>query len=185
MLNNQILNKKFFDYLKKNFNFINIYTSDKDIFIVVPHNHVFNFITFLKYNSFCQFKTLTDITAIDHPNRVNRFEVVYTLLSYNFNVRVNVITTIETSTFLDSVVPLYKSASWIEREVWDLYGIFFTNHNDLRRILTDYGFKGHPLRKDFPLTGFYECIYDDFFDTISYKEVSLTQEYRNFDLSSE
>jgi NADH-quinone oxidoreductase subunit C len=86
--------------------------------------------------------------------------------------------------FIDSITPLFKSAYWIEREIWDLYGIFFNNHSDLRRILTDYGFKGHPLRKDFPLTGFNECVYDDFFDSVKYKEVSLTQEYRNFDLAS-
>lgn len=178
------INTNFLEYLKKTFTFINIYIIDNDFYIIVPHKFLFNFITFLKYNTFCQFKTLVDITVVDHPNRVNRFEIIYSFLSYNFNVRINVVTFVQPSIFIDSITPLYNSANWIEREVWDLYGIFFSNHKDLRRILTDYGFKGHPLRKDFPLTGFNECIYDDFFDKIEYKEVSLTQEYRNFDLSS-
>jgi len=178
------INKNFLLYLKKNFNFINYYVIDNEIFIVLPYNNLFNFITFLKYNTFCQFKTLVDITAVDHPNRQYRFELNYSFLSYNYNTRLNVVTYVQNSLFVDSITPLFKSANWIEREIWDLYGIFFNNHSDLRRILTDYGFKGHPLRKDFPLTGFNECVYDDFFDSVKYKEVSLTQEYRNFDLAS-
>ena len=105
------INKNFLLYLKKNFNFINYYIIDDEIFIVLPYNNLFNFITFLKYNTFCQFKTLVDITAVDHPNRQYRFELNYSFLSYNYNTRLNVVTYVQNSLFVDSITPLFKSAN--------------------------------------------------------------------------
>jgi len=175
-----LLLKKF----KKLFGYAQIFVIKGELFILVPHNKISEVAFFLKYNFTTQFKSLIDVIGVDYPEKKYRFEVIYTLLSYTYNVRINLSTLIQPSYFVDSLCFLYNSANWLEREVWDLFGIFFINHPDLRRILTDYGFKGHPLRKDFPLSGFQECIYNDFFEKLEYKEVSLTQEYRNYDISS-
>ncbi len=130
------------------------------------------------------FEMLLDITAVDYPQRSKRFELVYNLLSIKNNLRIRVKIFLNDNQIIPSVSNLYKSACWYEREVWDMYGISFSGNNDLRRILTDYGFEGHPLRKDFPLTGFVELRYDETKKKVSYSKVKLTQDYRNFDFLS-
>jgi NADH-quinone oxidoreductase subunit C len=132
----------------------------------------------------CLFWNLTDITAVDLPAREQRFDVVYHLLSAKHNVRVRVKAAIAEGAPVPSIIEVFPGADWFERETYDLYGIVFTGHPDMRRILTDYGFEGHPLRKDFPLTGFVEVRYDDELKRVVYEPVRLTQEFRNFDFLS-
>ncbi|XP_018570825.1 NADH dehydrogenase [ubiquinone] iron-sulfur protein 3, mitochondrial-like [Anoplophora glabripennis] len=139
---------------------------------------------FLKDHHNCQFEMLVDLTGIDVPSRPYRFEVIYNLLSLRYNARMRVKTYTDELTPLDSVTSIYKSADWMEREVWDMYGVFFANHPDLRRILTDYGFQGHPFRKDFPQTGYVEVRYDDEKKRVVFEPLELAQEFRKFDLSS-
>lgn len=142
------------------------------------------FLTFLLNDANCDFKQLVDICGADYPERDERFEVVYNLLSLKHNFRVRVKVSTDENTPVDSVVSIYSAANWFEREVFDMYGIAFSDHPDLRRILTDYGFEGHPLRKDFPLTGFVEVRYDEAQKRVVYEPVKLQQEYRNFDFVS-
>ena len=130
------------------------------------------------------FTQLTDLTAVDYPNRTKRFTLIYQMLSVTLNRRVRVEVAIKEGTVAPSVTQIFSSANWSEREVWDMYGIFFDGHNDLRRLLTDYGFEGHPLRKDFPLTGNVEVRYDESERRVVYEPVELTQEYRDFDTAS-
>lgn len=141
-------------------------------------------ISFLHYHHNCQFKSLIDVTAIDVPSREFRFEVIYNLLSLRYNSRIRVKTYTDELTPIDSVYEIYKGACWYEREVWDMFGVFFQNHPDLRRILTDYGFQGHPLRKDFPLMGYVESRYDDEKKRVVVEPLEMAQEYRKFDLSA-
>lgn len=141
-------------------------------------------LTFLKDHHNAQYTILVDITAIDVPSREYRFEMIYLLLSLRFNSRIRVKSYTDELTPVDSVVSIFKSANWYEREVWDMYGIYFRDHPDLRRILTDYGFEGHPLRKDFPLTGFVEVRYDDEVKRVVAEPVELAQEFRRFELSA-
>ena len=138
----------------------------------------------LKNTETLNFSQLTDLTAVDYPDRLQRFELVYQLLSIENNKRVRIICSINDGQIVPSVTGIYKSAEWPEREVWDMYGLFFSDHPDLRRLLTDYGFEGHPLRKDFPLTGYVEVRYDDIEKRVAYQPVQLTQEYRDFDFLS-
>ncbi len=140
--------------------------------------------TFLRDDQNCQFKQLSDITAVDYPDREERFEVVYNLLSLKHNQRVRVKLMTDENTPVPSVTSVYSSASWYERETWDMYGVFFSDHPDLRRMLTDYGFEGHPLRKDFPLTGYVEVRYDESQKRVVYEPVNLVQDFRNFDFVS-
>ena len=130
------------------------------------------------------FKQLVDVTAVDYPDRQQRFEVVYNLLSLKHNQRLRVKLAVDDETTVPSVAAIFSSAIWLEREVWDLFGIFFGDHPDLRRILTDYGFEGHPLRKDFPLTVYVEVRYDEDQKRVVYEPVKLTQEFRTFDFAS-
>lgn len=141
-------------------------------------------LTFLKDHTNAQFKSLADMTAVDVPTRQNRFEVVYNLLSLRFNSRIRVKTYADELTPIESIVSVHKAANWYEREVWDMFGVFFVNHPDLRRILTDYGFEGHPFRKDFPLSGYVELRYDDEVKRVVAEPVELAQEFRKFDLNS-
>jgi NADH-quinone oxidoreductase subunit C len=141
-------------------------------------------LVFLRDDQNCQFKQLVDVTAVDYPDREARFIVVYNLLSLRHNQRVRVKAAVAEGATLPSVTPLFNSANWFEREVWDLFGVFFSGHPDLRRILTDYGFEGHPLRKDFPLTGHVEVRYDADQKRVVYEPVKLTQEFRSFDFMS-
>ena len=135
-------------------------------------------------DSNCLFKILIDITAVDFPERGERFEIVYNLLSLSHNQRIRVTVSTDESTPVPSMVPLFSAAGWFEREVWDMFGVFFTDHPDLRRMLTDYGFEGHPLRKDFPLTGYVEVRFDEEQKRVVYEPVTLTQDFRNFDFMS-
>jgi NADH-quinone oxidoreductase subunit C len=141
-------------------------------------------LSFLRDDSNCQFKILVDVCGVDYPSRPERFEVVYNLLSLRHNQRVRVKVATGEDTPVPSVTDVFSSAGWYERETWDLYGIFFSGHPDLRRLLTDYGFEGHPLRKDFPLTGYVEVRYDDEQKRVVYEPVKLVQEFRSFDFLS-
>ena len=130
------------------------------------------------------FTQLTDLTAVDYPNRPYRFEMVYQLLSITQNQRLRLLVAVDEGAVVPSVISIFNAANWAEREVWDMFGIFFSGHPDLRRLLTDYGFEGHPLRKDFPLTGYVEVRYDDTQRRVVYEPVHLVQEYRDFDFLS-
>jgi len=139
---------------------------------------------FLRDDPRCLFWSIIDVTAVDWPGRENRFDVVYHLLSPKHNVRVRVKIEVDEEAPVDSIIGVFPGADWFEREAYDLYGVMFTGHPDMRRILTDYGFDGHPLRKDFPLTGFVEVRYDDELKRVVYAPVRLQQEFRNFDFLS-
>lgn len=152
--------------------------------IMIHPDGVVPVITFLRDHTNAQFKSMADLTAVDIPSRENRFEIVYNLLSLQFNSRIRVKTYTDELSPIDSIVPIHQAANWYEREVWDMYGVFFANHPDLRRILTDYGFEGHPFRKDFPLSGYVEVRYDDEVKRVVAEPVQLSQEFRKFDLSS-
>ncbi|HZL40217.1 MAG TPA: NADH-quinone oxidoreductase subunit C [Pseudolabrys sp.] len=140
--------------------------------------------TFLRTDAACQFICIIDITAVDWPGREQRFDVVYHFLSPRLNQRVRVKVQTDEATPVPSLVNVFRGADWFEREAYDLYGVLFTGHPDMRRILTDYGFEGHPLRKDFPLTGFVEVRYDDEQKRVVYDKVRLAQEFRTFDFLS-
>ena len=139
---------------------------------------------FLRDDPRCEFRSIIDITAVDWPSRQNRFDVVYHFLSPTKNERVRVKLEVDEATPVASLIDVFPGANWFEREVYDLYGVLFTGHPDMRRILTDYGFEGHPLRKDFPLTGFVEVRWDDEQKRVVYDRVRLAQEFRNFDFLS-
>ncbi|THD82826.1 NADH-quinone oxidoreductase subunit C [Aliigemmobacter aestuarii] len=142
------------------------------------------FIEFLKTDQNCRFSSLVDITAVDHPERPARFDVVYHFLSMYQNQRIRVKAALREDQMMPSIVSVHPSANWFEREVFDMFGILFSGHPDLRRILTDYGFRGHPLRKDFPTTGYTEVRYDEALKRVVYEPVRLVQEYRQFDFMS-
>lgn len=141
-------------------------------------------VTFLRDDPGCQFFAFVDVTAVDWPQRERRFDVVYHLLSPTKNWRVRIKVETDENTPVPSIIDVFPGANWFEREVFDLYGVLFSGHPDMRRILTDYGFSGHPLRKDFPLTGFVEVRWDDEQKRVVYDKVRLAQEYRNFDFLS-
>jgi len=141
-------------------------------------------VRFLRDDERCQFWSLIDITAVDWPGRERRFDVVYHLLSPKQNLRIRVKTEVDETTPVPSIIGVFPGANWFDRDTSDLYGVLFTGHPDMRRLLTDYGFEGHPLRKDFPLTGFVELRYDDEQKRVIYEPVRLTQEFRNFDFLS-
>lgn len=150
----------------------------------VRRDSIVKVLTFLRDDPNCQFHQLMDVCGVDYPEREERFEVVYNLLSLSHNTRVRVVVSTDEATPVPSVVGVFSSANWYERETWDMYGIGFADHPDLRRILTDYGFEGHPLRKDFPLTGYVEVRYDDEQKRVVYEPVKLPQEFRSFDFLS-
>lgn len=152
--------------------------------ISVPRDRIVEVLTRLRDNSKSQFEVLIDICGVDYPERAERFEIVYHLLSPRLNQRLRVKISTDETTAVSSVNDVFPAANWYEREAYDLYGIRFTGHPDLRRILTDYGFQGHPLRKDFPLTGYVEVRYDDEKKRVVYEPVKLTQEFRDFDFES-
>ncbi len=157
--------------------------STLNTFIVYPQ-YVVPFCKFCRDHINTQYKQLTDLTVIDYPSREFRFVVVYNLCTHAYNSRIIFMTSVDEITPLESLTSLFSSAIWWEREAWDLFGVFFSNHPDLRRILTDYGFTGHPLRKDFPLSGYVEYRYDDSEKRVISEPVQLTQEFRSFDFSS-
>ncbi|XP_056348555.1 NADH dehydrogenase [ubiquinone] iron-sulfur protein 3, mitochondrial [Oenanthe melanoleuca] len=159
-------------------------TCFNELELLIHPDGIIPVLTFLRDHTNAQFKSLADLTAVDVPSRQYRFEIVYNLLSLRFNSRIRVKTYTDELTPVDSAVPVHKAANWYEREVWDMYGVFFANHPDLRRILTDYGFEGHPFRKDFPLSGYVEVRYDDEVKRVVAEPVELAQEFRKFDLNS-
>ena len=154
------------------------------IYINIEDNYLIEVILFLKTNSITKFRQLIDITAVDYPERDRRFKMIYLLLSHETNSRIVIDSNIKEGEVVPSLTSIYPSANWMEREVFDMYGIEFKDHPDLRRILTDYGFKGHPLRKDFPLTGHKEVRYSVDSKKVIYEPVKLEQNYRNFDYES-
>ena len=162
-----------------------LYDNEKYLGIIVNNkSDIVSIIKFLKDNEKLFFNQLIDITAIDYPSRELRFEIVYLLISLKLNQRILIKTSINENDNIESISSVHKNANWYERECYDLFGIKFLNHPDLRRIMTDYNFEGHPLRKDFPLTGHNEVSYSEKEKKIVYEKVKLSQEYRNFDYSS-
>ncbi|MDZ7908734.1 MAG: NADH-quinone oxidoreductase subunit C [Gemmobacter sp.] len=152
--------------------------------VEVALSQLVQFIDFLKTDSSCRFSTLVDITAVDHPERPARFDVVYHFLSMYQNQRIRLKVAVREDEMVPSITPVHTAANWFEREVFDMFGILFSGHPDLRRILTDYGFRGYPLRKDFPTTGYTEVRYDEAQKRVIYEPVKLVQEYRQFDFLS-
>ncbi|MEQ9435784.1 NADH-quinone oxidoreductase subunit C [Hyphomonas sp.] len=155
-----------------------------ELTLLAERDHVVRLLRFLRDDQQCNFETLIDICGVDYPERSDRFEVVYHLLSMRMNHRIRVRIRTDEEAPVPSATAIWPAANWFEREAFDMYGIQFADHPDLRRILTDYGFEGYPLRKDFPLTGNYEVRYDDLEKRVVYEPVQLTQEYRNFDFLS-
>lgn len=155
-----------------------------ELVVAVDRESIVKVLTFLRDDANCGFRVLVDICGVDWPERETRFDVVYNLLSLTHNQRIRVKVQTDERSPLPSVADVFSSAGWYEREAWDMYGIMFSGHPDLRRLLTDYGFEGHPLRKDFPLTGHVELRYDDEEKRVVYEPVSLTQEFRTFDFLS-
>jgi NADH dehydrogenase (ubiquinone) Fe-S protein 3 len=159
-------------------------TAGDELEILIAPSGVIPVLSFLKNHHNAQFGSMVDIAGLDMPTRKYRFEIVYNLLSHRYNSRIRVKTYTDELTPIESCNDIFKAANWNEREVWDMFGVYFSNHPDLRRILTDYGFEGHPLRKDFPLTGYVELRYDDELKRIVQEPVELAQEFRKFDLAA-
>lgn len=160
-----------------------IITKQGDLLLNVKSKSIKSFITFLKLHTNMQTKLLLDLFAVDYPNKNSRFNIIYTLTSIVFNYRIFISINIMQDQIVDSVMDIFNSSNWLEREIWDMFGIFFKNHKDLRRILTDYGFEGFPLRKDFPLTGYLQFRYDDENQTVVSEPVELAQEFRSYEYS--
>ena len=162
----------------------NSFIENNELMIEIYENELIEVIQFLKTNDKCKFKQLIDIAGVDYPDNEKRFKLIYLFLSHENNIRIKLSINFEANQLINSITKIFPSANWMEREVFDMYGIKFKNHPDLRRILTDYGFKGHPLRKDFPLTGFNEVRYSEKEKKVIYEPVKLEQNYRNFDFES-
>ena len=158
--------------------------SHDELNIDVSLTSIVGFVEFLKADQTCRFSTLVDITGVDYPERPKRFDVVYHFLSMYQNQRIRLRVGVRDDDMVPSIIEVHPSANWFEREVFDMFGILFSGHPDLRRILTDYGFRGYPLRKDFPTTGYTEVRYDEAQKRVVYEPVSLVQEYRQFDFMS-
>ena len=157
---------------------------NNELLIEINENDLIEVIQFLKSNDSCKFRQLIDIAGVDYPEDEKRFQLIYLFLSHEKNLRIKLLIKLDTNQKIPSVTKIFPSANWMEREVFDMYGIKFKNHPDLRRILTDYNFKGYPLRKDFPLTGFNEVRYSEKEKKVIYEPVKLEQNYRNFDFES-
>ncbi len=157
---------------------------NEELSIIISKSLLLQVMGFLRDDKEFLFKQLIDISAVDFPNRSKRFEIVYHLLSVKLNQRIRVKLSVAEGDLVPSLVSLYDAANWYEREIWDLFGVIFSDHPDLRRILTDYGFQGHPLRKDFPLSGFSQVRYDDIEKRVVNEDVNLVQDFRSFDFDS-
>ena len=157
---------------------------NNELMIEINETNLIKVVQFLKSNEKLKFRQLIDIAGVDYPEEEKRFKLVYLFLSHENNERIKLSTKLESNQIINSITKIFPSANWMEREVFDMYGIKFKNHPDLRRILTDYGFKGHPLRKDFPLTGFNEVRYSEKEKKVIYEPVKLEQNYRKFDFES-
>lgn len=162
----------------------NILMIKNEIIIYTSNKYLYQLMYFLSKHTFCSFKSMSDLTAVDFPEYKQRFEVVYNLLSPTYNNRIRVKTLIDETTPLPSLTDIYQGIGWMERETWDMFGIYFYNHPDLRRILTDYGFDGFPLCKNFPLSGYMEVRYDDEQKRVIHEPIEITQEFRNYDMLS-
>ena len=160
------------------------YVAYGELMVITEPNAIVPLLTFLREDERCKFTQLVDVCGVDYPTRPKRFEVVYNLLSITKNCRLRVKLSVDEQTPVPTVSEVFPAANWFEREVWDMYGVHFTNHPDLRRILTDYGFEGHPQRRDFPLTGYVELRYDEDSKRVVYEPVQLNQAYRSFDFLS-
>ena len=176
------LEKKINSELTTKINDSNI--SHEQLYLSIDNEDLLDVILFLKTNKDTKFKQLIDITAVDYPENSKRFKMVYLFLSHQFNQRIIISNFINENEVVPSLTKIFPSANWMEREVFDMYGVKFKDHPDLRRILTDYGFNGHPLRKDFPLTGHNEVRYSEEEKKVIYEPVKLEQNYRNFDYES-
>ena len=152
--------------------------------VTVQAEQIVDVVKYLRDDAGCRFVNITDVTAVDYPGREKRFDVVYHLLSPTLNTRIRLRAEADETTQVPSIIDVFPGADWFERETYDLYGVIFIGHPDMRRLLTDYGFEGHPLRKDFPLTGFVEVRYDDQEKRVLYEPVRLSQEFRKFDFLS-
>ena len=174
------------DFLLSNYSedIINSVIEHSHLSITIVFSSIEKITSILKNNDVCKFRTLIDITAIDYPEQDERFCLVYHYLSMQQNIRIRIKSFVKDEQIVPSITNFFPSANWFEREVFDMYGILFSNHPDMRRILTDYGFQGHPLRKDFPTTGYLELRYDQEKKKVVYEPVKLTQEYRRFDFMS-
>jgi len=159
-------------------------TNFDELELLIHPDGVIPVMTFLRDHTNAQFLSLADIAGMDVPTRQYRFELIYNLLSLRYNARIRVRTYADELTPIDSICSVYRGADWYEREVWDMYGVFFANHPDLRRILTDYGFEGHPFRKDFPMQGFVELRYDDEVKRVVAEPIEMAQEFRKFEYNS-
>ena len=157
---------------------------NEELLIETEEAELLEVVQFLKSNENCKFRQLIDIAGVDYPENEKRFELIYLFLSHEHNLRIKLLIKFQINQTIISLTKIFPSANWMEREVFDMYGVKFKNHPDLRRILTDYGFKGHPLRKDFPLTGFNEVRYSEKDKKVIYEPVKLEQNYRNFDFES-
>ena len=178
------LNSNFLQYLLKLLPITHSSIVEDQLFITIQSSKILSVLAFLKYHTNCQYKILTDLCVIDYPANKNRFSLIYNLLSITFNSRLKVTIQINEFQQIPSISNIFINSNWYEREAWDLFGIYFLNHPDLRRILTDYGFEGHPLRKDFPLTGFIEVRYNETKKRIVYEPILLAQKYRTFNFES-
>jgi NADH dehydrogenase (ubiquinone) Fe-S protein 3 len=155
-----------------------------ELIVHTPVEYVHHLLQFLRDHSNALFTQVVDVTGVDYPDREKRFEVVYSMVSYQWAARIRVKTFVDEMTPVPTAVDLFDGADWFEREVWDMFGVFFSDHPDLRRILTDYGFEGYPMRKDFPLTGYVEVRYDDEEKRVVQEDLELAQEFRKFDFKS-
>ncbi len=177
---------EFLDYVKATYphHVLDVQTQHGEMVVITDAAHVVELLTALRDNENCLFKQLVDVCGVDYPARAQRFEVVYHLLSFKYNARIRVKLSVVEDVTVPTANDVFPAAGWFEREVWDMYGVSFENHPDMRRILTDYGFDGHPQRKDFPLSGYVELRYDMEQKRVVYEPVKLNQAYRNFDYTS-
>lgn len=179
------MEKLFSQHLLKMIPSISNYTiKQNEICLNIPFNRIISVISFLKYHTNCQYKLLSDLCIVDYPSRSNRFDIIYNLLSIRFNSRITIKVIVNELQIVPSLTKVYRSADWWEREAWDMFGVFFSNHPNLRRILSDYGFEGHPLQKNFPLSGFMEVRYDELKKRVVYEPLNLPQDLRSFNFES-
>ena len=170
--------------IKKNCNPIEISDDFNQLQISISTNQILDVVDFIKNDEACEFRQITDIAGVDFPERIKRFDVIYHFLSFKHNIRLRIKITISEDETISSITSIFPAANWFEREAFDMYGILFKDHPDLRRILTDYGFEGYPLRKDFPLSGNVEIRYDEIDKKIIHEPVNLQQDFRSFDIQS-
>ena len=170
--------------IKKNCNPIEISDDFNQLQISISPNQILDVVDFIKNDEACEFRQITDIAGVDFPERIKRFDVIYHFLSFRRNIRLRIKITISEDETISSITSIFPAANWFEREAFDMYGIQFKDHPDLRRILTDYGFEGYPLRKDFPLSGNVEIRYDEIDKKIIHEPVNLQQDFRSFDIQS-